>query len=125
MTPETFFRALSDGTRLRCLMLLQRQGELCVCELTQALSLSQPKISRHLAALREAGVVLDRRAGQWVNYRIHPELPPWARQVLEGTAAGVADEEVYAQDAARLRLMNEEATGIGAHPLNSGGCGRA
>lgn len=109
MTPETFFRSLSDSTRLRCLMLLQWQGELCVCELTQALNLSQPKISRHLAALRAAGVVLDRRAGQWVHYRIHPELPPWARQVLERTAAGVADEGGYAQDAAHLRLMKEEA----------------
>lgn len=116
MTPETFFRALSDATRLRSLMLLARHTELCVCELTQALDLPQPKVSRHLAALREAGVVLDRRAGQWVHYRIHPELPPWARQVLERTAAGVADEGVYAQDAARLRLMNEAAAAAARKP---------
>ncbi|APZ41964.1 metalloregulator ArsR/SmtB family transcription factor [Acidihalobacter ferrooxydans] len=107
MTPETFFRALSDGTRLRCLMLLQREGELCVCELTQALDLSQPKISRHLAALREAGVVLDRRAGQWVHYRIHPELPGWAQKVLADTAAGLAQDPVYAQDAAHLHVRVE------------------
>ena len=56
-----FFQLLSDDTRLRSLMLMQQGGELCVCELVHALGEIQPKISRHLAALRDAGVVVDRR----------------------------------------------------------------
>ncbi|MEK8019379.1 MAG: metalloregulator ArsR/SmtB family transcription factor, partial [Candidatus Parabeggiatoa sp.] len=47
MSPENFFRALADETRLRCVVLIQQMGELCVCELTSGLGLSQPKISRH------------------------------------------------------------------------------
>lgn len=82
LTPLTLFRALADETRLQCLLLLADQGELCVCELTHALGVAQPKISRHLASLREAGVVDDRRAGQWIHYRLHPNLPEWARAVL-------------------------------------------
>ncbi len=63
---DDFFKMLADSTRLRCLMLMQAEGELCVCELTHALNLSQPKISRHLAHLRDAGVLLARRNGTWM-----------------------------------------------------------
>jgi DNA-binding transcriptional ArsR family regulator len=59
------------------------QGELCVCELTTALELGQPKISRHLALLRSAGLLMDRRQGQWVYYRLHPDLPDWVTEVLK------------------------------------------
>ena len=78
-----FFQLLSDDTRLRCLLLMQQEGELCVCELVHALGLIQPKVSRHLAALRDAGVVTDRRSGQWIYYQINPDLPAWAHQVIE------------------------------------------
>jgi ArsR family transcriptional regulator len=94
--PEQFFKTLSDPTRLRVLVLLTQEGELCVCELTHALDAIQPKISRHLALLREAEVVLDRRQGQWIYYRLNPELPAWAREVLEATAAGVARQPAFA-----------------------------
>ncbi len=102
---DSFFRALADSTRLRCLMLLQREGELCVCELTHALDVSQPKISRHLAQLREAGVVADRRQGLWVYYRLHDALPSWAADVLAATAEGVAAEAPFAHDHAALKDM--------------------
>lgn len=82
MTPLTFFKALADDTRLKSLLLIEREGELCVCELMAALGQSQPMISRHLARLRRDGLVLDRRQGQWVFYRLHPELPEWAKRVL-------------------------------------------
>ncbi|HZO08390.1 MAG TPA: metalloregulator ArsR/SmtB family transcription factor, partial [Myxococcota bacterium] len=59
------FRALGDETRLRIVALLAH-GELCVCHLHEALGLSQPNVSRHLAVLRGAGVVGDRRDGKWV-----------------------------------------------------------
>ncbi|WP_376697429.1 metalloregulator ArsR/SmtB family transcription factor [Wenzhouxiangella sp. EGI_FJ10305] len=83
MTTERFFRALADRTRLDCLLLLLGEREMCVCELVHALALSQPKVSRHLAQLRDAGIVADERRGQWVYYRLHPVLPDWSRKVLE------------------------------------------
>lgn len=84
--PVQFFKCLADETRLRCLLLIEQEQELCVCELMAALQESQPKISRHLAQLRKCGLLLDRRQGQWVFYRISSELPDWARQTLSDTA---------------------------------------
>lgn len=86
-------------------MLLTVEGELCVCELTYALKFSQPMISRHLATLRRAGIVLDRREGLWIHYRINPVLPPWARQVLAKVARANAAAEPYARDRRRLEAM--------------------
>ncbi len=102
---NTLFQLLSDATRLRCLLLMQAEGELCVCELTHALDLSQPKISRHLAALRDAGVVSSRRQGQWIYYQLHPELPAWARQVIDVTAIGVGERSPFVDDRAVLAAM--------------------
>lgn len=105
MTSESFFKALADATRLRCLVLLAREGELCVCELTHALNASQPKVSRHLATLREAGLVQDRREGLWIYYRIHPDLPHWIREVIRETALGVAAVEPFHSDQLTLAEM--------------------
>ena len=102
LQPAQFFKCLADETRLRCLILLQRRGELCVCELTQALQMSQPKISRHLALLRTCRLLQDRRQGAWVYYRLHPALPDWALIVLISAAEGLAEQAVFAGDAARL-----------------------
>ncbi|HHJ15844.1 MAG TPA: metalloregulator ArsR/SmtB family transcription factor [Gammaproteobacteria bacterium] len=103
--PEIFFQMLADTTRLRVLMLLQGRGELCVCELTHALSLSQPKISRHLGQLRESGLVEARRAGRWMYYRIRPELPAWMQTVLHATFDGVAGLSPYRENALSLEQM--------------------
>ena len=65
LTPLQLFKNLSDETRLSIILLLRESGELCVCELCNTLNESQPKISRHLAMLRESGLLLDRRAGKW------------------------------------------------------------
>ena len=85
MKPDHFYKALADDTRLRSLLLITQYQELCVCELTEALNETQPKISRHLAQLRKNGVLSDRRQGQWVFYQLHPELPNWAKSVLQTT----------------------------------------
>ncbi len=105
--PTDLCRALADATRLRILLLLHGEGELCVCELVQALAMGQPKISRHLALLREMGVVDARRRGQWVFYALHPTLPDWARRVLEAAAAGMADDADHRADRQRLRHLAE------------------
>jgi len=102
---DQFFKILGDLTRLRVLVLLSRDGELCVCELTHALGETQPKISRHLALLREAGIVLDRRQGQWVYYRLNPKLPGWALVVLAETAKGIAGQAPFNDDRRTLAQM--------------------
>ncbi len=103
MAPETLFQILSDPTRLRILALLAARDELCVCDLTQALKLSQPMISRHLAQLRAGELVSDRRDGVWIHYCLHPNLPRWARKVIEETLAGLARQEPYCSDRKMLR----------------------
>ena len=87
MNPVQFYKCLSDETRLRCLLLIHQEQELCVCELTAALDEIQPKISRHLAQLRSCELLVDRRQGQWVFYRINPALPDWAVSVIAATAS--------------------------------------
>ena len=82
MNQTDFFKFLSDPTRLDILKLVLAKQNICVCELTEALNLSQPKISRHLALLRNLSVLLDQRQGQWVYYRLNPDLPEWAVSVL-------------------------------------------
>lgn len=103
LAPQTLFSALSDGTRLRLLALLAARKEVCVCDLTAALKFSQPMISRHLAQLRAAGIVNDRRAGVWIYYCLHPALPTWARKVLREALAGVARGAPYRSDRKALR----------------------
>ncbi|MES1949241.1 DNA-binding transcriptional repressor [Salinisphaera sp. S4-8] len=102
---EDFFQALADNTRLRCVMLIAQHGELCVCELVHALDLSQPKISRHLKLLRDAGVVDDRRERVWVYYRIGKQLPGWAREVIAATAQANTRSEPFMRDTQRLATM--------------------
>jgi len=105
MLPETLFRALSDTTRLRSAMLLQSEGALCVCEVTAALDLSQPKTSRHLAILRKAGITRVSRDGTRVFYRIDEDLPAWARTILEQTFAETRDSGHFREDFERLAQM--------------------
>jgi ArsR family transcriptional regulator len=86
-------------------MLLHGEGELCVCELTEALGISQPKMSRHLATLRDAGLVQGRREGFWIHYRIAPGLPEWAIHALTASYDGLADRSPFSDDRQRLSGM--------------------
>jgi len=106
MTPETLFSLLGDSTRLRMTALLAVEGELCVCELTHALGVSQPKASRHLASMREAGLVVARRQGTWMHYRIDPDLPPWALRVVEAAAQEMHAMDPFRRDARQLCNMD-------------------
>lgn len=83
LTPLALFKNLSEETRLTLVLLLRQAGELCVCELVSALEESQPKVSRHLAMLRESGLLIDRREGKWVYYRLSPHMPAWAAAIIE------------------------------------------
>ncbi|WP_372749221.1 metalloregulator ArsR/SmtB family transcription factor [Litorivivens sp.] len=90
LRPAQFFKCLSDETRLAATLLIKQEGELCVCELVTALEDSQPKISRHLAQLRNCEILDDARRGQWVYYAISPALPYWARDILNAATEGNA-----------------------------------
>jgi ArsR family transcriptional regulator, arsenate/arsenite/antimonite-responsive transcriptional repressor len=101
----SLFLMLSDETRLRALMLLAAEQELCVCELTHALAVSQPKISRHLAQLRETGLLQARREGQWMYYRIQPDLPDWVGNILHHALLGNSSVEPFRSDRQTLKRM--------------------
>ncbi|MCD8521319.1 MAG: metalloregulator ArsR/SmtB family transcription factor [Saccharospirillaceae bacterium] len=91
VNPLTLFKCLNDETRLVMVLLLQQYGELCVCDLMAALEESQPKISRHLAQLRSAELLSSEKRGQWVYYRLHPQLAPWAVQIIATTLTANGD----------------------------------
>lgn len=96
-----FFQALGDNTRLRLLNLMGDR-EICVCYLVEILGQSQPKISRHLAYLRRAGVVAARREGKWMHYRIVVPSDIGAARILRETIAVVREEKAMQMDLARL-----------------------
>ncbi len=91
ISPLQLYKLLADDTRLRCVLLILSEGELCVCELMVAIDEVQPKISRHLAQIREAGILETRRQGQWMFYRIAGDLPAWIRSILQTTAEANSD----------------------------------
>ena len=98
---ELFFRALADRTRLRILNLM-RSEEVCVCFFVEVLKTHQPKISRHLAYLRRAGIVGARREGPWMHYRIVEPGDPEAARVLRDTLAWLGDDPEMQRDRERL-----------------------
>lgn len=98
---ELFFRALADRTRLRLLNLMQAD-EVCVCFFVEILKTNQPKISRHLAYLRRAGIVGARREGQWMHYRIVEPPDAEAARVLKDTMKWLADDAEMQRDRDRL-----------------------
>jgi ArsR family transcriptional regulator len=98
---ELFFQALGDLTRLRLLNLMGDE-KLCVCTLVEILAQPQPKISRHLAYLRRAGIVEGRRAGKWMHYRIAPPADPGAAKLLRKTLKWLAEDRLMQSDRARL-----------------------
>ena len=96
-----FFQALGDPTRLRLLNLMGDQ-EICVCYFVEILNSPQPKISRHLAYLRRAGIVAARREGKWMHYRVVMPPHPGAAEVLKQTLATLRGEKAMQADSARL-----------------------
>src|ERR1700760_1916328 len=96
---ERFFQALGDNTRLRLLNLMGDR-EICVCYFVEVLGQGQPKISRHLAYLRSAGIVQARREGKWMHYRIVMPPPAGAAQVLRQTLAWLSEDRAMQADRA-------------------------
>jgi ArsR family transcriptional regulator len=98
---EQFFKAMADRTRLRLLNLM-RTEEVCVCFFVETLKTNQPKISRHLAYLRRAGIVAGRRDGPWTHYRIVAPADAEATRVLNDVLAWLASDQEMQRDRDRL-----------------------
>lgn len=99
---EALFRALADRTRLRLIGLIG-DSEVCVCFLVVILKTSQPKISRHLAYLRRAGIVTARREGKWMHYRLAEPSDPHAARIFREVRASLAEHPEFLRD--RQKLM--------------------
>ena len=99
---EALFKALADSTRLRILALLVG-GEVCVCEIHDALTLPQPTVSRHLAYLRRSGLVETRREGLWIHYRLASLDDTVLRTLTDIVKHALTHVDTISKDAARLR----------------------
>jgi len=98
---QAFFSALADRTRLRLLNLM-RDDEVCVCFFVEILKTNQPKISRHLAYMRRAGIVSTRRQGSWMHYRIVEPPDADAARVLKDTLSWLSNDPEMQKDRHRL-----------------------
>lgn len=100
------FKAVADPTRVRMLAAILHAGELCVCHVESALGVTQSRASRHLATLKRAGLIVDRRDGAWVHYRVPRRPDPVVRAVLRAIKDTVADDpktRAVAERAAAVR----------------------
>jgi ArsR family transcriptional regulator len=100
---DQMFRAFSDRTRLRILNLL-RGGELCVCDIVRVLDLPQPKISRHLAYLRRAGLVTARKEGLWMHYQLATAKGEFHQSLMTCLACCFASVPELARDVSKLKM---------------------
>ena len=111
---ETIFKALSDETRPRVIKLLEH-GELCVCDITAALDMVQPKVSFHLSTLKEAGFIRDRKQGKWIHYSLNDA--DLFRRMLMVSVCEKANGELIAADQKRLsRFLKVKKTGPDCAP---------
>jgi ArsR family transcriptional regulator len=98
---DVLFRALADPTRLRLLNLIADR-EICVCYFVEILRISQPKVSRHLAYLRRAGIVASRREGKWMHYRLAAPKDQAAASILQETLKHLKKKSEMRRDVSRL-----------------------
>jgi ArsR family transcriptional regulator, arsenate/arsenite/antimonite-responsive transcriptional repressor len=101
---EFLFKALADRTRLRLISLIG-DSEVCVCFLVVILKISQPKISRHLAYLRRAGIVTSRREGKWIHYRLTDPPDEHAARIFREVRASLAAHPEFQRDRQKLLLV--------------------
>lgn len=105
---EALFKACADQTRLRILNMLAEEGEVCVCHFVEVLKTNQPKVSRHLAYLKRAGLVTDRKEGLWVYYRLASPLSIQAEKVLSCLTSCCVDVPELEQDRMTLQTILRE-----------------
>ena len=96
-------KALSDPTRLRILKLLSDHGTLCVCEVMQALNISETRASRNLGILGDVGLLRSERVGQWVHYSLETSVSPWTQAISRLLSESIEDDPEVAQDRIRFK----------------------
>ena len=101
---ELLFKALADRTRLRLLSLMG-DDEVCVCYFVEVLKTNQPKISRHLAYLRRAGLVSSRREGKWMHYRVATPPDAHASRIFTEVRAWLREDSEMQRDRERMRQL--------------------
>ena len=100
-------KALADDKRVRALLAL-RQGELCVCQITELFALAPSTISKHLSILYQAGLVESRKEGRWIYYRLAAaDAPESAREALRWVRRALAKDPQIVRDAARLKAIRK------------------
>ncbi len=100
-----FFKVLADETRLRCLTIIFKHQEVCVCELVHSLALPQSKISRHLAIIKLNQIIQQRREGQWVLYSGYPQLESFKKRIIQQTIEELIKTSPFKEDQQRLLAM--------------------
>lgn len=108
ISPTELFTLLSDQTRLRCMMLLMNEQEICVCEFCKILNFIQPKISRHLAYLRKSGLILDERREQWVYYKLNDNSPLWIKKILMTISNGLKNAQPFKADYEKINKLRKQ-----------------
>lgn len=99
------FAALSNQVRLRCLYLIATNGEICVCELAEALQISQPSASKALASLKGIELLSDRREANWIYYQLRRDLPAWLDVVIKAVVDDLAGDKICSADERRFRRL--------------------
>jgi len=102
------FSALSNEVRLRCVYLLARHGEACVCELVDALAIAQPTASKALANLKAVGLLADRRDANWIYYRVNPSLSIWHQAIISATVEELSNCATCKADEKRFIRLTEK-----------------
>jgi ArsR family transcriptional regulator, arsenate/arsenite/antimonite-responsive transcriptional repressor len=115
----SLFSALADTTRLRLLNLMAGR-EVCVCHFVEILGQSQPKISRHLAYLRQAGIVAARREGKWMHYSICPPADVEASSILNAALTALGNDRQMRADRSKLGRACPAASPTGKIPIKEG-----
>lgn len=109
---ELVAKAVSDASRIRILKLLEA-GELCVCQITTVLDLAPATVSKHLAHLKAAGLLQQRRDGKWIYYRLAERpLNAYAQDFLAVLARGLGDDPTLAEDRRLLALVSQQPVSV-------------
>lgn len=99
------FSVLSNQIRLRCLYLLATNGEACVCDVVDTLRITQPSASKALSSLKAAGLVRDRREGNWIYYSLRSDAPDWIKTIVSTTISELGDSKTCVADEKRYKRL--------------------
>lgn len=112
MQAVNFFKALSDPTRLRLVLLLRQHELMCVCDLTDLLGQPQPTVSRHLNHLKRAGILSCERRGTWMWYGLNRAMPNWCKQVIDSIDDDTAIQNTVIKDSIIQNKVNDADDGV-------------